>query len=281
MNYSTKSLLTGSVVALAMIVPVVSSAQSASSTATSTATITTTSTVSATSTQITMLLSQIDALKLQLSALIQQVINLGGIGSSTLPFDRDGNHHSGFGTSTSSMPSIGHPGCMKFERSIGLGMRGDDVKGIQEILAENDSTFPQSGVTGFFGHMTKNALKRMQDKFGITSTSVGFVGSTTRQFFNQECDGDSNNDHLGWDRGRGGDKQGDHHMMRGDNHSVMMGSTTSSMNTDEDHRMMPPQGVGMMGSTTPDGRQLPPQGMNHGDDRGNQGDHGGQNGSNH
>ncbi|MDB5188165.1 MAG: protein of unknown function with transrane region [Candidatus Kaiserbacteria bacterium] len=131
--------------------------------------------VSATTTQINVLLSQIDILKKQLSALVQQVMALGGIGTST-PAVAD------------AMPPVVPAAfqCKQFDRAIGIGMQGEDIKRLQQIIFENDPVFPKSAITGYFGPVTKSAVMRFQAKFGIT-TPTGFMGPLTRDFINQEC----------------------------------------------------------------------------------------------
>ncbi len=52
------------------------------------------------------------------------------------------------------------------------GSTGDDVKEIQEILASDHSIYPAGLKTGFFGPMTKEAVARFQQKFGLEVTGV-------------------------------------------------------------------------------------------------------------
>ncbi len=52
------------------------------------------------------------------------------------------------------------------------GATGDDVMEIQEILASDHSIYPAGLKTGFFGPMTKEAVERFQQKFGLTVTGV-------------------------------------------------------------------------------------------------------------
>jgi len=69
---------------------------------------------------------------------------------------------------------------MRFQR----GMSGEYIKKIQEILASrNDGTFTTDHVTGFFGPMTEEALKRFQANLGIEP--LGFVGPQTLQKINE------------------------------------------------------------------------------------------------
>jgi hypothetical protein len=69
---------------------------------------------------------------------------------------------------------------MRFQR----GMSGEHIKKIQQILAaRNDGTFTAEHVTGFFGPMTEEALKRFQTNMGIDP--LGFVGPQTLQKINE------------------------------------------------------------------------------------------------
>ncbi|MBI2030411.1 peptidoglycan-binding protein, partial [Candidatus Kaiserbacteria bacterium] len=69
---------------------------------------------------------------------------------------------------------------MRFQR----GMSGEHIKKIQQILASrNDGTFTADHVTGFFGPMTEEALKRFQANMGIDP--LGFVGPQTLQRINE------------------------------------------------------------------------------------------------
>lgn len=50
------------------------------------------------------------------------------------------------------------------------GSRGDEVKAIQEILKEDPTVYPEGLVTGYFGRLTKGAIKRLQKKFRLPET---------------------------------------------------------------------------------------------------------------
>lgn len=63
------------------------------------------------------------------------------------------------------------------------GMMNDDVKKIQELLATDPEVYPRGLITGYFGPMTKEAIKRFQWKAGIAVT--GDVSSTTRALFEE------------------------------------------------------------------------------------------------
>ena len=119
--------------------------------------------------QIAALLNQIAALKAQITQLLL-LQTTGGSGAAT---------------ST--------PGCFNFDRDLQEGDKGDDVKDLQATLASDPSIFPSSLVTGFFGHMTKDGIKKFQKQHGIHST--GFFGPMSRSFFHDQCStGDSDHD---------------------------------------------------------------------------------------
>ena len=58
------------------------------------------------------------------------------------------------------------------------GMGGDEVRDLQEFLAEDRDVYPEGLITGFFGPMTENAVRKFQRKHGIES--VGEIGPKTR-----------------------------------------------------------------------------------------------------
>ncbi len=58
------------------------------------------------------------------------------------------------------------------------GMSGDEVRDLQEFLAEDRDVYPEGLITGFFGPMTENAVRKFQRKHGIDA--VGEIGPKTR-----------------------------------------------------------------------------------------------------
>lgn len=77
--------------------------------------------------------------------------------------------------------------CISLARDLGVGSRGEDVKKLQELLAEDSEVDYRSGPTGFFGPMTAKAMMKFQMKHGIASTTTGIVGPMTRSFFERAC----------------------------------------------------------------------------------------------
>jgi len=75
-----------------------------------------------------------------------------------------------------------------FDRNLYLGMRGDDVTALQEVLiGEGVWNRPDINATGYFGQITKTAVIEYQEKYaseilqplGLTF-GTGFVGVSTR-----------------------------------------------------------------------------------------------------
>lgn len=72
------------------------------------------------------------------------------------------------------------------KRNLKVGMVGDDVKRLQEIL-QKEGCFDYPNPTGYFGGITRGAVIKLQNKYkseiltpsGLTS-GTGFVGNSTR-----------------------------------------------------------------------------------------------------
>ena len=85
-----------------------------------------------------------------------------------------------------------------FTVSLGEGMKSADVKKLQEMLASDPSIYPEGIVSGFFGRLTKKAVQRFQEKYGIVSggtpdtTGYGYVGPKTRAKLNEVFGGGNN-----------------------------------------------------------------------------------------
>ncbi len=63
-------------------------------------------------------------------------------------------------------------------RDLSVGSQGNDVRWLQEFLIEN-SVYPEARITGYFGTLTKNAVIKFQQKYGIFP-QIGYVGLKTR-----------------------------------------------------------------------------------------------------
>lgn len=55
---------------------------------------------------------------------------------------------------------------------VAIGSRSEEVKTIQEILKTDPSIYPQGYVTGYYGPLTTDAVKRLQARCGIPETGI-------------------------------------------------------------------------------------------------------------
>ncbi len=76
-------------------------------------------------------------------------------------------------------------GEIREEIKLGLkeGMEDDDVKAIQELLATDPTLYPRGIVSGYYGPLTKEALMRFQERYGLTMT--GEVDEETRELLQE------------------------------------------------------------------------------------------------
>jgi hypothetical protein len=157
---------------------------------------------------------QIQSLMDQIKALQQQIVTLLHVSGG------------GTGNATSTVPFPPRP-CRPLVRNLLQGMRGDDIKDMQDTLIGQGILTGTS--TGFFGEKTREALKHFQAQNGITA--VGLVGPQTRDIFNNHCEqrgkGDGRGQMMGTTTmpfppipGMPGHDGGDH--------GWMMGSTTAT-----------------------------------------------------
>lgn len=65
-----------------------------------------------------------------------------------------------------------------FASDLELGMSSDDVLRLQALLASNKEIYPEGLVTGYYGSLTREAVRRFQAKYGLAQ--VGRVGPQTR-----------------------------------------------------------------------------------------------------
>jgi hypothetical protein len=65
-----------------------------------------------------------------------------------------------------------------FSRNLTVGSTGDDVRHLQALLI-NEVGYPVDLITGYFGRITQDAVKRLQEKFNVTPVS-GYFGEITR-----------------------------------------------------------------------------------------------------
>lgn len=81
---------------------------------------------------------------------------------------------------------------LKLLRTAKMGESGDHVKLLQELLASDPSIYPEGKVTGFFGPLTAEAVKRFQEKSGLEK--VGHVGPKTLEKMNRVLEEDDDGD---------------------------------------------------------------------------------------
>lgn len=72
---------------------------------------------------------------------------------------------------------------LQLTQQLRKGMTGEDVKLLQEVLATDPEIYPEGLVTGFFGVLTSNAVKRLQKLAGLEQ--VGQVGPKTLSKINE------------------------------------------------------------------------------------------------
>lgn len=63
-------------------------------------------------------------------------------------------------------------------RNLQIGDRSDEVKTLQQLLSRDTAIYPEGLATGLFGPATQRAVKRFQEKYGISQ--LGIVGPQTR-----------------------------------------------------------------------------------------------------
>lgn len=70
----------------------------------------------------------------------------------------------------------------KITKTLRRGSKGNEVTRLQEFLKSMPEVYPEGLVTGNFGALTEEAVKRFQQKYGIPV--VGIVGPLTREKLN-------------------------------------------------------------------------------------------------
>ncbi|MDP3762806.1 MAG: peptidoglycan-binding protein [bacterium] len=81
-------------------------------------------------------------------------------------------------TPAPSVPAPAAAGFKSFANDLALGMKGDDVLRLQALLASDKEIYPEGTVSGYFGNLTAQAVKRFQTKHKLPS--IGRVGPATR-----------------------------------------------------------------------------------------------------
>lgn len=88
--------------------------------------------------------------------------------------------------SPTATASVASP-AFRFTRGIGIRARGEDVRTLQEFLAKDKTLYPEGAATGYFGPATERAVKKFQEKYGLTrpgDQGYGYVGPKTRERLN-------------------------------------------------------------------------------------------------
>ncbi|MBI2625975.1 MAG: SMP-30/gluconolactonase/LRE family protein [Candidatus Nealsonbacteria bacterium] len=79
-----------------------------------------------------------------------------------------------------------------FTQNLYSGAQSGEVKNLQQFLSQYPDIYPEGQVTGYFGPLTQNAVKRFQEKYaddilkpsGLT-VATGYVGPATRAKLNE------------------------------------------------------------------------------------------------
>lgn len=66
-----------------------------------------------------------------------------------------------------------------FPSTLKSGSTGDYVSDLQQILKSDSTIYPEGLVTGYFGKLTEEAVKKLQKKYGLPETGV--VDDTTQE----------------------------------------------------------------------------------------------------
>lgn len=94
------------------------------------------------------------------------------------------------GSTTSQREDERHPSvffCAAPMRNLGIGSRGDEVRLVQQMLAQEPTSGFTGTTTGYYGPMTAQAMMRFQESYHIASSTNGSVGPVTRKFLEQRC----------------------------------------------------------------------------------------------
>ena len=75
---------------------------------------------------------------------------------------------------------------VKFTQNLHKGLRDKEVEYLQEFLSEYPEIYPEGLVTGYFGRLTENAVKKFQEKYADDvlkpyglNKGTGYVGEKT------------------------------------------------------------------------------------------------------
>ena len=71
---------------------------------------------------------------------------------------------------------------LEFRNRLKEGTKNEEVRLLQEILATDSNIYPEGVISGYFGPLTKKAVRRFQERHGIEG--VGEVGPQTQKVLN-------------------------------------------------------------------------------------------------
>ena len=83
------------------------------------------------------------------------------------------------GSSQITQKTSGSTNGLAFLRNLTVGSTGNDVKNLQALLV-NEVGYSADLITGYFGSITRDAVKKLQEKYGIKPT-YGYFGEITRK----------------------------------------------------------------------------------------------------
>ena len=85
--------------------------------------------------------------------------------------------------------------CPNLTKTLKRGSAGNDVKSLQQFLAQDPAVYPEAQASGTYGALTEAAVKRWQAKYNVvssgdpSSTGFGNVGSRTLAAIKSVCSG--------------------------------------------------------------------------------------------
>lgn len=115
--------------------------------------------------KIQALLAHISTLTAQIKVLQEQVMVPGAVPNVSI----EGKHRI----------------CTLLERNLSQGVRGEDVRGLQEFLREQG--YLNAEASGYFGALTSEAVRKWQSAQGVDA--VGIIGPKTRAYIKMWCGG--------------------------------------------------------------------------------------------
>jgi peptidoglycan hydrolase-like protein with peptidoglycan-binding domain len=88
------------------------------------------------------------------------------------PFFAGIEYHKAAATLTSAKSILS----VVLKKNLTMGMRSDDVKIVQIILAKDKEIYPEGLVTGLYGALTRKAVQRFQDKYQLATSKSSDYG---------------------------------------------------------------------------------------------------------